>query len=128
MFRNDNKDPLAQLESEIQNVPDTHVTPTKAQLLAVKFNKLRATAARLMMDLKDQHGDFKATSKLIKKRAYVESRAKTVEERRLDRDCDESYLEAVKKEERLEAKIDYVHTLAEVCGNYHIYFRQIGGS
>ena len=127
MFRSDKKqtDPITEIEQAIQDIPESHITPVKAQPYAVKFNRLKATAARIAMDLKDQHGDTKVQSKLLKKKAYHESKGKTVEEKRLDKDCNEEYLKSAKEEESLEAKINYVETLAEVCGNYHIYFRQL---
>ena len=131
MFRNDNqqtKDPIKQIESAIQDVPEQHISPTNAQRYAIQFNKLKAIAASQVERLKEQLGDVKVTSRVLKKKAYTESTAKTVEEKRLDRDCDETYLESVKQQEKIEASIEYLHTLVEVCGDYHIYFRQIGGS
>jgi hypothetical protein len=120
-------DSIESIEKAIAELPDSHIPPNKAQLYAVKFNKLAALAARLVMDLKDQYGDVKVESRLLKKRAYAQSTAKTVEERRLDRDCNEEYLTAVKDEEKLESKIEYLQTLTQVCKDYHIYFRQMGG-
>jgi hypothetical protein len=120
-------DSIESIEKAIAELPDTHIPPNKAQLYAVTFNKLAALAARLVMDLKDRHGDIKVESRLLKKRAYAQSSAKTVEERRLDRDCNEDYLNAVKDEEKLESEIEYLQTLTQVCKDYHIYFRQLGG-
>jgi hypothetical protein len=133
MFRQEQKkkevssDPFSVIESAISDLPDSHIPPNKAQLLAVKFNRLSANAARLVMDLKDQLGDTKVKARILKKSAYAVSTAKTVEEKRLDRDCNVDYLDAVRDEERLESKIEYAQTLSQVCKDYHIYFRQIGG-
>ena len=120
-----NVDEVTHIESYIAGLPDSYIAPNKASLYAVEFNKLKAVAARKVMDLKEQVGDLKVRSKALKRKAYISSQAKTVEEKRLDRDCDDTYIISVREEETLEAKIEYIQTLVEICGNYHIYFRQI---
>lgn len=121
----DFKEKLKEIEKYINELPASYVNPSKAQQFAVEFLQLKANAARTVMDLRESIGDLRTRSKVEKMAAWKRASGKTVEERRMGRDSDEEYMSAARDEELLEAEVEYAETLRDICGNYHIYYRQL---